>query len=199
MVRLTKIYTRTGDDGSTALVDGSRVPKDDSRVEAYGTVDEVNTHLGLCRVYLNETLSPCASVPEPVGAMDTLLGRIQQQLFDLGSLLATPASSELKLPPITDAHVTALEVALDAHNAPLDALKSFVLPGGHPLAAQLHVVRVVCRRAERLCIQVEGVDEPGRRIVPYLNRLSDLCFVLARFVNHHCDVAEPLWTPGAPT
>jgi cob(I)alamin adenosyltransferase len=198
MVRLTKIYTRTGDDGSTALVDGSRVPKDDPRVEAYGTVDEVNTHLGVCRVYLNDAFSQAPLVTEPVQEMDLLLARIQQQLFDLGSLLATPASSGLKLPPITDAHVTALEVALDFHNAPLEALKSFILPGGHPLAAQLHVVRVVCRRAERLCIQVDGVDEAGRRIVPYLNRLSDLCFVLARFVNHHCGVPEPLWTPGGP-
>jgi cob(I)alamin adenosyltransferase len=122
MVRLTKIYTRTGDDGSTALVDGSRVQKDDPRVEAYGTVDEVNTHLGVCRVYLNDAFSQAPLVTEPVQEMDLLLARIQQQLFDLGSLLATPASSGLKLPPITDAHVTALEVALDFHNAPLEAL-----------------------------------------------------------------------------
>ena len=193
MVRLTKIYTRTGDDGTTALVDGSRVPKNHPQVVAYGTVDEVCTCLGMCRSLLS---ADGFGEREAGQSLDSLLASIQQNLFDLGSLLASPYPCEFALPPITDAHVRALEVALDQHNDELEALQSFILPGGHLVAAQLHMARVVCRRAERLCVDLEGVDVEGRRILHYLNRLSDLCFVLARWVNHQCSVPEPLWSPA---
>ena len=197
MVRLNKIYTRTGDDGSTGLVDGSRVPKNDPRVIAYGTVDELCTQFGLCRSLLNQD---DFGQSEAGKRLNVLLERVQQQLFDLGSLLASPFPCEFELPPITDEHVVALESALDEHNEELAALTSFILPGGHLVAAQIHVARVVCRRAERLCVDLDGVDVPGRRILQYLNRLSDLCFVIARWVNHSTGVKEPLWSPGsAPT
>jgi cob(I)alamin adenosyltransferase len=194
MVRLNKIYTRTGDDGSTGLVDGTRVAKNDPRVVAYGTVDELCTHLGMCRSLLS---ADELGVTVEGQALDGLLEQVQQQLFDLGSLLAAPYPCDFKLPPITDVHVSALERALDAHNENLEALTSFVLPGGHLVAAQIHLARVVCRRAERLCVGLDGVDVPEQRILQYLNRLSDLCFVLARWVNHSAGVPEPLWTPGS--
>jgi len=194
MVRLNKIYTRTGDDGSTGLVDGTRVPKNDPRVVAYGTVDELCTHLGMCRSLMGEHFTRGNPVRKP---LDELLEQVQQQLFDLGSLLAAPYPCDFELPPITDAHVAALEEALDLHNGDLEPLKSFILPGGHLVASQLHLARVVCRRAERLCVGLDGVDVSDRRILQYLNRLSDLCFVLARWVNHTAGVEEPLWTPGS--
>lgn len=196
MVRLTKIYTRTGDDGTTGLVDGSRVGKDDPRVEAYGTVDELSSQLGLAAALLE-------AHPAGRGASNArvaqLIAAIQQDLFDAGSLLAAPLDCEFRLPEITEAHVAALEAALDGLNEDLEALKSFELPGGHPAAAALHVARTVCRRAERGCVGLAEADAPGRRVLTYLNRLSDLLFVMARWVNHVAGAAEPLWQPGGGT
>jgi len=161
--RLSRIYTRTGDDGTTGLADGSRVPKDSPRVEAMGAVDELNTLVGAILVQ---------PVPE---AVDALLTDVQHALFDIGGEMAIPGAST-----VTGEHVTRLEQALDRFNESLPPLKEFILPGGGPAAVAAHVARAVCRRAERRLYTVaraEAVNEHSRR---YLNRLSDLLFVLAR-------------------
>ena len=189
MVALNRIYTRTGDDGSTVLVTGERRPKSDLRVEAFGTVDETNACLGLARLHT-------ASDSE----LDPVLGRIQNDLFDLGADLATPAGPE---PPrheplrIVEAQVERLEREIDAMNAHLAPLRSFVLPAGTPGAAALHLARTICRRAERLVVELAG--RPGETVAPaaikYLNRLSDLLFVAARFANQR-GAGDVLWVPG---
>ncbi|HSC91969.1 MAG TPA: cob(I)yrinic acid a,c-diamide adenosyltransferase [Gaiellaceae bacterium] len=176
-VRLTRIYTRTGDAGETALGDLSRVPKTHPRVEAYGAVDELNAQLGLA-----------LAAPLPAELAD-VLARVQNELFDLGADLARPGDEGLR---VTPAQVEALERDCDRFNAGLPTLKSFVLPGGTEGAARLHVARTVCRRAERVALRVE--DASPTTIV-YLNRLSDLLFILARAANAGAD--EPLWKPGA--
>jgi cob(I)alamin adenosyltransferase len=188
-VRLTKIYTRTGDDGQTGLVGGIRVPKHDTRVFAYGDVDEANACLGWA----------IAACQEP--SMRTLLESIQQDLFDLGADLATPRSkgeSASQVLRITQSQVTQLEASIDAHNESLPALRSFVLPGGTELSARLHIARTVVRRAER---QVSALlAQEGDRVAPqplvYLNRLSDLLFVLARVANEGGQ-DDVLWEPGS--
>ncbi|MBR58776.1 MAG: ATP:cob(I)alamin adenosyltransferase [Myxococcales bacterium] len=198
MVRLNKIYTRKGDDGSTGLVDGSRVRKDDPRVVAYGSVDELSANLGVVHVLLiqNANLDKTGTEYQSIAGF---LVDVQQDLFDLGSQLATPEDSDIELPSITDDHVAALETELDRCNENLEPLASFILPGGNLVGAQLHVSRTVCRRAERCCVSLPGVDEPGRRIVRYLNRLSDLLFVWSRWV-HACSGTEDLlWKPGQGT
>jgi len=190
VVRLTRIYTRTGDKGDTALATGERVRKTDARVEAYGAVDETNACLGMARLHTRD---------DPV--LDAMLARIQNELFDLGADLATP---ERGLPEgavalrITEAQVTRLEGEIDQLNAELSPLNSFVLPGGSHAAAALHVARTVCRRAERLAVALadradEEVSGPALR---YLNRLSDLLFTAARWANGKGE-ADVLWTPGA--
>jgi cob(I)alamin adenosyltransferase len=186
MPRLTRIYTKTGDEGMTGLGGGQRAPKDSRRVEAYGTVDELNSQLGLAlSTGLCERLT-------------AELALIQNELFDLGADLATPAESQARhpVPTIEARHVEKLEALIDELNAVVGPLANFVLPGGSPGAAQLHVARTVCRRAER---QATGLarDEPiGPNVLPYLNRLSDALFVMARFENHQRGVTEPLWRPG---
>jgi cob(I)alamin adenosyltransferase len=188
MVVLNRIYTRTGDKGETALVDGRRVPKTDRRVEAYGTVDELNATLGLARLH--------ASDQAAAG-----LGRAQNDLFDLGADLAMPdfendaAASRPRL-RIVAAQVTRLETEIDAMNADLQPLRSFVLPGGTPLAAHLHLARTVCRRAERLVVGLAAAEPVNPEAVRYLNRLSDWLFVAARLANDG-GAADVLWTPGA--
>ena len=189
MVVLNRIYTRTGDSGSTALATGERRPKFDLRIEAYGTVDETNACLGLARLHT-----------EGEGLLDAMLGRIQNDLFDLGADLATPESDE---PPayeplrIVDAQVERLEREIDLLNEELSPLRSFVLPGGSPAAAALHLGRTVCRRAERLAVEL--AQRPGERVssavVRYLNRLSDFLFVAARYVNDK-GARDVLWVPG---
>ncbi|HEX6928312.1 MAG TPA: cob(I)yrinic acid a,c-diamide adenosyltransferase [Gammaproteobacteria bacterium] len=174
--RLSKIYTRTGDAGSTGLGDGSRVPKDDRRVEAYGTVDELNSAIG---VVLAEDMP--APVREPLEA-------IQHELFDLGSELCMPGYSA-----ITPDHVTRLETALDALNANLPALKEFILPGGGRAAAACHLARTVCRRAERRTFTLSRESDVSAESLKYLNRLSDLLFVMARVLARHENGAEVLW------
>ena len=196
MVKINRVYTRTGDQGTTRLADGTEVSKTDARIEAYGTVDELSSQLGLARSLLgffpNEP-------EEGTHELNTLLTAIQQDLFDLGSLLATPLDSEIKLPSITADHVRELEHHLDALNDSLVPPTSFVLPGGHPAAASMHVARTVCRRAERLVVELPGVYGDDRNILIYLNRLSDLLFVAARWINHAAGCAEPFWEPGGGT
>lgn len=189
MVKLNKIYTRTGDDGSTGLVDGSRLPKDDVRVRAYGDVDETNSVIGLVRLHLENR------------RLDDMLSRIQNDLFDLGADLATPlpakgeADSEYAL-RMVETQATRLEQELDALNADLDPLTSFVLPGGSPPAAYLHQARTVCRRAERVCVALAGEQPVNPAALTYLNRLSDFLFVAARWCNDQGET-DVKWVPGA--
>jgi cob(I)alamin adenosyltransferase len=180
-VNLTRIYTRLGDGGETHLGDMSRVPKTHPRIEAYGTIDELNSHIG---VALN-----AAGLPAEYAAW---LRRVQNDLFDLGADASVPESDERDRLRVAPEQVTWLEERCDEVNATLPKLHSFLLPGGNPAAAQLHVCRTVCRRAERLAIAVG--DELNPEIVRYLNRLSDLLFILARGANAG---EEPLWEPGA--
>jgi cob(I)alamin adenosyltransferase len=197
MVKLNKIYTRTGDDGTTGLADGSRRIKDDLRVEAYGTVDEANAAIGLAVVLCRKF---AASDPR-LGQIAEALTWIQHDLFDCGADLATPKAADEKpgsrlriLPAQTDR----LEPLIDTFNDRMSALTSFVLPGGSEAAAALHVARTVARRAERLAVSLTH-REPGQtnpETVKYLNRLSDLLFVLARAANQD-GAADVLWVPGA--
>eukprot|EP01037_Dinobryon_pediforme_P021246 gene21246-22066_t len=190
MVVLNRIYTRTGDDGSTALSTGERRPKYDLRVEAYGTVDETNAVVGLVR------LATQGEFP----VVDVMLSRIQNDLFDLGADLATPEGTELKWEPlrVTEAQVERIETDIDALNADLAPLRSFVLPGGSAAAAHLHLARTVCRRAERLTVELSRRE--GEAVNPvavkYLNRLSDFFFVASRWVNDRGG-KDVLWVPGA--
>ena len=189
MVKLNKIYTRTGDDGSTGLVDGSRLSKDDVRVRAYGDVDETNSVIGLVRLHLENR------------HLDDMLSRIQNDLFDLGADLATPlpakgdADSEYAL-RMVDAQATRLEQELDALNGDLEPLTSFVLPGGSPPAAYLHQARTVCRRAERACVALAAEQPVNPAALTYLNRLSDFLFVAARWCNDQGET-DVKWVPGA--
>lgn len=174
--RLSKIYTRTGDSGTTGLGDGSRVPKDDARVEAYGTVDELNSVVGMVLA---------EDMPEPVRKV---LDDVQHELFDLGSELCMPGYSAIN----TD-HVDRLEQALDSFNADLPALKEFILPGGGRAAANCHLARTVCRRAERRVFTLSQQSEVSAESLKYLNRLSDLLFVIARVLARHEKGEEVLW------
>ena len=182
-----KIYTKTGDDGDTGLFGGPRVRKDHPRIEAYGTVDELNAVLGLARTQ---------SLPTDV---DVLLERVQNELFDLGAELATPEPTKFGMTAIGDEQSSRLETAIDQYEAELEPLKQFILPGGTPLAAQLHLARTVCRRAERRVTALSEHVSVDARIVKYLNRLADLLFVAARWANHRAGVTETTWpsTPGA--
>jgi cob(I)alamin adenosyltransferase len=186
MPRLTRIYTRTGDDGMTGLGGGERVPKDAIRVAAYGTVDELNSLLGVALA---------------TGLCDRLaavMPGIQNELFDLGSDLCWPSDDprRARIPTVEARHVEALEGLIDELNASVGPLANFLLPGGSPGAAQLHVARTVCRRAERETVQLARETVIGEHVLPYLNRLSDALFVMARYENHVRAVAEPLWQPG---
>ena len=188
MVVLNRIYTRTGDGGDTALGDGSRVAKHAPRVAAYGTSDEVNATVGLARLHAE-------------GEMDAALARIQNDLFDLGADLCRPdlaGDAEAEYPPLrmVAAQVERLEREMDAMNADLAPLRSFVLPGGSPLAAHLHLCRTVCRRAERLATELAAAEEVNEAAVKYLNRLSDWFFVASRAANDG-GAGDVLWTPGA--
>ena len=190
MVKLNKIYTRTGDAGTTGLGTGARVAKHDLRISAYGTVDEANACIGMARVH---TASEDAQ-------LDLKLERIQNDMFDLGVDLCVPDRGEkLEYEPLrmSDAQVEWLEGEIDALNAELDALKSFVLPGGTPAAAALHLARTVSRRAERDMTALASMpDEPvSAPALKYINRLSDYLFVASRFVNHKAQ-GDVLWVPG---
>jgi len=190
MVVLNKIYTRTGDAGTTALGTGERVPKHSLRIAAYGTVDETNACIGMARLHVRDEHAD----------VDAMLGRIQNDLFDLGADLTipergpTPARERLR---VSETQVKRLEDEIDAMNGELSALRSFVLPGGSAAAAALHVARTVCRRAERIMVELAG--QPGESVSPaglkYINRLSDLLFVAGRYVNER-GKADILWVPG---
>ena len=189
MVVLNRIYTRTGDDGSTALGSGERRPKYDLRVAAYGTVDEVNAVIGIARLHAAGNLE-----------LDAVLARIQNDLFDVGEDLCLPDKGKgpggARL-DVTDAQVEWLERQIDRLNGELEPLRSFILPGGSPAAAYLHLARTVCRRAERLMVELK--DKPGENVtaaaIKYVNRLSDFFFVAARFANDK-GAADVLWVPG---
>ncbi|MGX1307927.1 cob(I)alamin adenosyltransferase [Amorphus suaedae] len=187
MVVLNKIYTRTGDDGTTALSTGERRPKGDLRIAAYGTVDETNAAVGLARLH-------AADAP----TIDATLARIQNELFDLGADLATPPGGpyEDKALRIVDSQVERLEADIDALNADLAPLRSFVLPGGTPLAAHLHHCRTVSRRAERLATELAAREPVGGAAIRYINRLSDYFFVASRAANANGE-GDVLWVPGA--
>ncbi len=184
MVELTRIYTRGGDKGKTSLSDGSRVAKHHLRVEAYGTVDEANAVIGLARLQAD-------------AALDAILSRVQNDLFDCGADLATPIQENPEYPPLrmTQAQVTWLEEQIDAANAELQPLKSFILPGGSAASAYLHQARTVTRRAERLTVALDESEEITPEALKYLNRLSDLLFVLARMANDK-GTSDVLWVPG---
>jgi len=187
MVRLTRIYTRTGDKGSTSLGDGARVPKHALRVEAFGAVDEANAAVGLARLHAK-------------GKFDVLLARIQNDLFDLGADLCVPEttkSTKSRL-RIAEAQVVRLEREIDAMNAQLKSLDSFVLPGGSALSAHLHLARTIVRRAERKMTQLAKSEKVGEAALRYVNRLSDHLFVASRMANAK-GARDVLWIPGATT
>ena len=183
MVRINRVYTRVGDDGKTALVGGQRVPKDGLRIEAYGTVDELNSVIGV---------AVARGLVEPLSEPFAI---IQHVLFNLGSDLATLEADKERLtgPGIEQRHVDQVEAWIDVWNEDLEPLTSFVLPGGDETAAQLQVARTVCRRAERITIALNHEEAVGPFVVPYLNRLSDLLFVAARFQNHGSGNGDVLW------
>jgi cob(I)alamin adenosyltransferase len=182
-----KIYTKTGDDGTTGLFGGGRVAKDSLRIESYGAVDELNSMIGLARAH-------------PLGAEhDTLLGMVQEQLFVVGADLATPRANERKnlaVMRVTTAEITCLEQAIDKMEVGLPALKNFIMPGGSPSGASLHLARTICRRAERRVAALMHLEpDVGDLPLQYLNRLSDFLFVIARAVNHDAEVPEKPWMP----
>lgn len=179
-----KIYTKTGDKGDTSLFGGQRVPKDALRIEAYGTVDELNSLLGIVRGDNTEL------------KIDKILSQVQNELFDLGADLATPRSTaKKKIKRIELRDALTLEKFIDALETHLKPLRAFILPGGSPVAARLHFARTVCRRAERVVVRLSRNEDIGEGITVYLNRLSDLLFVLARYANHVAGVAETKWKP----
>tara|TARA_B100000686_G_scaffold342500_1_gene421785 strand:+ start:414 stop:974 length:561 start_codon:yes stop_codon:yes gene_type:complete len=183
MVKLTKIYTRSGDKGKTSLADGTRVPKQSLRVEAYGTVDETNSIIGMARLH--------ASIK-----IEKILDKVQNDLFDLGADLSTPAQSAQKDLRISDLQVLRIESEIDELNSNLQVLQSFVLPGGSKSSSYLHLARTVCRRAERISFSLSEETEINIFALKYLNRLSDLLFVAARFENN-LGKDDKLWKPGA--
>jgi cob(I)alamin adenosyltransferase len=179
-----KIYTKTGDGGDTSLFGGQRVPKDALRIEAYGTVDELNSVLGL------------ALADGPGADVRSVLLRIQRELFGLGADLATPRSLHRKnIRRIEPRDSRRLEREIDKFDALLPPLHSFILPGGSPLASRLHFARTVCRRAERIVVRLSRNEDIGEGMTMYLNRLSDLLFVLARYANHTVDIPDVRWKP----
>ncbi|MEO7651298.1 MAG: cob(I)yrinic acid a,c-diamide adenosyltransferase [Bryobacteraceae bacterium] len=186
---LNRIYTKGGDKGETSLVGGQRLPKDARRIEAYGTVDELNAFLGAARLSAEEQ-------PQ-LQRLAQILKRVQHELFNLGSILATrPEDVHPRQPRVTAAEVRQLEVEIDAMNAALPSLRSFVLPGGSRINIELHVCRTVCRRAERICVALAREDDAPPEAVQYLNRLSDAFFVWSRWACHQSGVPETLWEPN---
>lgn len=190
---LNRIYTKRGDAGETGLVGGQRVPKDTLRIECYGTVDELNSFLGLAAVSCRELVDRNLRL----GLLGETLLRVQHELFNLGSILATlPADVHPRQPRVTAAEITQLEREIDSANEQLAALRSFVLPGGSRLNAELHVCRTVCRRAERLAVALAREEEVPAEAIQYLNRLSDALFVWSRWASHLLGSPEVLWQPN---
>jgi cob(I)alamin adenosyltransferase len=181
-----KIYTKTGDKGKTSLIGGTKVYKSDLRIEAYGTVDELNSFVGLCLDHLRSH------------SINSVLAEVQDRLFTIGSALAcdTEKETKLKIPDLHEEDVVLLEREIDKMNEILPAMRSFILPGGHVAVSTLHIARCVCRRAERCCVRMQKKEmEVESLIIKYLNRLSDYLFVLARFSAHHLNTGEIPWKP----
>ena len=196
-ISITRVYTRLGDRGETGLVGGKRVPKDSPRIVAYGTVDELNAVVGLVRVFNAEGMKRRGPRKKKHAWLDATLRKIQNQLFDVGSELATPADAEYPgMFKIGEGEVTELEQIMDRCQKELAPLKSFILPGGGPIHGFLHQARTVCRRAERECLALSRVESIGEGPLRYLNRLSDLFFVLGRWVGKHMGETEYLWERG---
>lgn len=190
---LNRIYTKTGDTGETHLASGERVAKDAPRLECYGVIDELNAFVGMAAFTVDDFLTACPRLKELAG----ILVRVQHELFNLGSVLATtPASLHPRQARITEAEIAKLEAEIDRMNDGLEPLRSFVLPGGSRLNAELHVCRTVCRRAERLLVAAARVEEIDPVNLRYLNRLSDAFFVWSRWANAAMGVGEVLWSPN---
>ncbi len=190
-IRITRVYTRTGDEGLTALVGGKRVPKDSPRIESYGTIDELNSIVGLARSFNAKQATPASA------RMEEILRGLQNELFDLGSELATPPDAHYTgMFRVGAAEVEALEHLMDELQADLEPLNSFILPGGGPVGAFLHQCRTVCRRAERDILRLGQAEEVGEWPLKYVNRLSDLFFVLSRWIARHNGEPELLWERG---
>jgi cob(I)alamin adenosyltransferase len=189
-MRLSKIYTRRGDAGDTELIGGRRVAKDSPRIEAFGTIDELQAHLGLLRAVLSE----CEERPELRAETIAALDRVQNDLFDVGNMLSTPPDSPYPVPnPVDAERIGWLETTMDGWLATQKPLKSFILSGGGRFSALAHLARTVCRRAERLAVALAREEEVAPEAVTYLNRLSDFLFVLARRLAEGFGEAEPLW------
>lgn len=196
-VTINRVYTRQGDSGLTRLVGGQQVEKDDARIEAYGTVDELNAVLGLARESLSEALKLGTEGREALLWLFETLVRVQHELFNLGSILATLAEDvHPKQPRVTQAEIDRLEADMDRCQEELSVLRSFVLPGGCRLNAELHVARTVCRRAERRCVELAKVAQVDPLCGMYLNRLSDAFFVWSRFASLKLGAEEALWEPN---
>jgi len=190
-----KIYTKTGDKGTTSLIGGTKVPKSHLRIEAYGTVDELNSYVGLCRDLLQDELAR------------QLLQEVQDRLFTIGAALACDPVKEpkMRIPDLKETDITVLEAEMDRMDEFIPPMKHFVLPGGHPTLSQLHIARCVCRRAERCCVRLElenlsadggsAMHETDGLILKYLNRLSDYLFVLSRYTGYQLNIAEIPWRP----
>lgn len=190
---INRVYTKAGDRGQTSLAGGQRVSKDSLRIDAYGTVDELNAFIGVARQTAEELI---AEHPE-IGVLDDILKRVQHELFNVGSILATlPEDVHPKQARVTDAEIAELENEIDKMNEDLPELRSFVLPGGCRLNAELHVCRTVCRRAERICVALAQKEEVDGETIRYLNRLSDALFVWSRWASHALGIAEVLWEPN---
>jgi len=190
---INRVYTRTGDGGETGLAGGQRVPKDSARIEAYGTVDELNAFLGAACT----TAIEIAATEPRLAVLAAIALRVQHELFNLGSILATlPQDVHPKQARVTDAEVTQLETEMDHMNEDLPPLRSFVLPGGSRLNAELHICRTVCRRAERRSTALARVEPVPPEAIRYLNRLSDALFVWSRWASHLTGLPETLWNPN---
>jgi len=190
---INRVYTRGGDKGETSLAGGQRVPKDARRIEAYGTVDELNATIGVAR----HTAQDLAATVPPFAKLDTMLKRVQHELFNLGSILATlPQDVHPRQARITEAEIAQLESEIDEMNEGLPELRSFVLPGGCRINAELHVCRTVCRRAERAAVALAREEPVDGEAFRYLNRLSDALFVWSRWASHNLGIAEVLWEPN---
>lgn len=191
-IRITRVYTRTGDKGTTALVGGARVPKDSPRIASYGTIDELNAIIGLARVF-NDDRMPAAARAR----LEEIFKGLQNELFDLGSELATPPEAAYEgMFRVDAAAVTRLEELMDECQKDLEPLNSFILPGGGHVSAFLHQARTVCRRAEREVLALGRAEEIGEHALAYVNRLSDLLFVLSRWAAKQCGEGEFLWERG---
>ena len=192
-ISITRVYTRTGDKGETGLVGGKRVPKDSQRIEAYGTIDELNSVVGLARTFNDEKIN----VSEAHRFLDVILRQIQDELFDLGSELATPPDFfQEGMYRVGEREVKKIEQLIDECQKELEPLKSFVLPGGGKIGAYLHQCRTVCRRAEREILRLSRVEELSEWPLKYVNRLSDLFFVLSRWISKQTGEGEYLWQRG---